>query len=122
MSSLKLRDGELEIDCRAGGGLPAELAVPVGLEPVRPGTLYHCATMTCLHCGTAVVVNKLRVRPREYCRTCDGYICDFCHATRCEPDYVHRSFKDLCDAVRSGKFLISGPASRPTLIPVSKEM
>lgn len=121
MSSKLRHDGELEIDCRASPGLPAEVSIPAGLVPVRAGGIYHGRTMTCWHCGGVVNINELRVRPREYCRTCDMYICDFCHEARCEPDYVHLSFKDKADAVRSGKFIWVGSASRGTLVPVFKE-
>jgi len=121
MSSKLRHDGELEIDCRAAPGIPAEVAVPAGLPGIRNGEIYHCRTMTCWHCRTVVVVNELRTRPREYCRTCDAYICDFCACTAAQPGYVHRSFNDLAEAVRSGKFTLSGSASAPVLVPVFKE-
>lgn len=123
MSTLKRHDGELEIDCRAGGGLPEDIANQAGLPRIRDGAIYHCATMTCTHCATAVIVNELRVRPREYCRTCDGYVCDYCARTRAEAGaaYVHRSFKELADLVRSGNYTLQGPASAPILVPVLKE-
>lgn len=121
MSSKTRHDGELEIDCRAAPGIPEPIARKGHLPGIRDGSVYHCATMTCWHCGTAVIVNELRVRPREYCRTCDAYICDFCHAVRSQPDYRHLSFKDKADAIRSGRFIWVGPASSGKLVPVLKE-
>jgi len=40
----------------------------------------------CSHCGTAVIINPLRTRPRSYCAKCDHYICDnpICNKT-CSP-------------------------------------
>ena len=122
MGLLRRHDGELEIDSRAGDGLPVEIARAANLPALPGGEVYRCATMTCWHCSTVVIVNETRVRPREYCRTCDAYICDHCARTAARPGYVHRSFKELADLVRSGNFTLSGPASDPVLIPVLKEI
>lgn len=33
-------------------------------------------TLTCCHCNRIVVLNPKRVRPREWCRKCNQYVCD----------------------------------------------
>jgi len=120
MSSKARFDGELMIDCRVEG-LKAEVARAAGLPQIRDGTVYHCRTTTCCHCATVYLVNELRTRPREYCRTCDEYLCDPCARTAAQPGYVHRSFAELADLVRSGRYTLSGSTSAPLLIPVLKE-
>lgn len=55
------KEGYLLVDNRANGG---------GLE--------EAATSTCSHCQNVVVLNPDRTRPRNYCRSCDHYICDLC--------------------------------------------
>lgn len=37
---------------------------------------YETAIQFCAHCGSQVVLNAKRTRPREYCWKCDHYICD----------------------------------------------
>ena len=74
MSSLKRHEGYLIIDNR---GLPAVPRHPSGLFD-SPGAnqVYECATVTCAHCNTIVILRPDRSRPRNYCRKCDAYICD----------------------------------------------
>ncbi len=45
-------------------------------ERAGGGTLLELKTVTCRHCNKVVVLNPERTRPREYCRKCDGYVCD----------------------------------------------
>lgn len=109
MSSLKRLEGELMIDNRAAGGIPG-----AGLGGVR---FLERSTITCAHCAAVYVKNPERVRAREFCRKCDRYICDHCGAAAAKPDYVHRSFAELADIVRSGKLtIVGGTASEPLLI------
>lgn len=120
MNSLKRHDGELDIDHRSSPGIDQELARLVGLEgvPMGEGTRNTVPTLGCIHCGGVVVLNPNRVRAREYCRTCDHYICDVCHVVRSEPDYKHRTINEIKEAVSSGKFVLApGPISRAILIP-----
>jgi hypothetical protein len=108
MSSLTRFEGYLLVDNRAGGGIPS-----AGIKRFE-----ESATLTCAHCATGYVKNPQRVRPREFCRKCDRYICDGCGAAAAKPDYVHRSFAELADIVREGKFsIVGGSASNPILVP-----
>ncbi len=116
MSSKSRFDGELMIDCRVAG-LPETREMP----RIPDGRVYHCRTTTCCHCATVYIVNEKRTRAREYCRTCDEYLCDYCARTAAQPGYVHRSFQELADLVRSGRFTLHGSASNPILLPVLKE-
>lgn len=38
--------------------------------------MVEVATATCKHCNRVVLLRTDRTRPREYCRKCDGYVCD----------------------------------------------
>lgn len=106
MSSLTRYEGYLLVDNRAGGGVP-------GI-----GRFEEKATLQCAHCASAYVKNPNRIRPREFCRKCARYICDNCGAVAAKPDYVHRSFAELTDLVRSGSVsIIGGTSSEPILIP-----
>lgn len=108
MSSLKRFEGELTVDNRAGGGIPG-----AGLPRFA-----EVSTLTCSHCAAAYIKNPDRIRPREFCRKCDRYICDVCGAAAAKPDYVHRSFAELTDLVRNGTVsIVGGTASEPILIP-----
>lgn len=107
MSSLKRHEGELVVDNRAGGGIPG-----AGIS-----RFMETSTLTCSHCASAYVKNPDRIRPREFCRKCDRYICDNCGAVAAKPDYIHRSFAELADLVRNGNVsIVGGSASEPILI------
>lgn len=80
------------------------------------------ATLWCGHCSTCFLPNPDRDRPREYCRSCDAYLCDPCARTACKPDYIHRSFKQIRDLIASGKWTLVGPVSDQNLIPTSIEV
>ena len=66
------RDGYLLID---------ESACPVGTLTQAP-MKHEMKTYTCQHCNSIVVMNPYRQRERQYCRRCDGYICDNCALVR----------------------------------------
>jgi hypothetical protein len=99
LKSLKRFEGELTIDHRAGNGLPEHIARMCGYEPsaVKGGKLFEAATITCKHCKGAWVKNPDRIRPREFCRKCDHYICDGCAYEATQPDYIHRSFEKVAE-------------------------
>ena len=120
--SKKVHDGELFVDHRASPGLTEEQAVALGYHPeqVREGSQFRCATLGCLHCGSAVVLNPKRTRERAWCSTCDAYICDGCDYVRKQPGYVHRTFAEIAEKVRSGKYTVSGHMSNLILTPVEK--
>lgn len=99
-------EGYLFIDHRASPGLPGTPA------------LQEMATLRCVHCGGVQIKRHDRVRPREACMKCGGaYICDGCHAATTAPLYIHRSFDQIADMVRSGRFELSGSCSFPILTP-----
>lgn len=111
------REGYLLIDHRESPGVEDRIVVPAGLPPGSGHGLFEAGTLSCLHCGCVQIKNPDRVRPRPHCRKCDGYFCDACAAAATQPGYVHRSFKELSDLVRSGRFALAGSASAPVLIP-----
>lgn len=119
-------DGELEVNHQASPGLNQEQAVKLGYDGrdnqlLGEGHVYRTPTLACCHCPSVVVLNPLRTRGRHYCPKCNHYMCDACHMVSCEPDYVHRSRKELVDMVTSGKWLwIGGTSSKPVLIPASE--
>jgi hypothetical protein len=87
MGSLRDHEGYLSIDNRLSPGVDAEIirqsgkAAPV----VGEGQHWESATATCAHCGTLVVLNPDRTRPRGYCRSCDAYVCDSPACADCRP-------------------------------------
>ena len=112
-------DGEVLLDHRNSPGIPERVAERLDLPPglVGEGKTMTAATLGCPHCGSVVVLNPLRVRERAHCYKCSSYICDICDAVSKEPDYVHRTMRQICDMVASGKFTLSGSMSRPILTP-----
>lgn len=115
MPSLRRFEGELLIDNRFGPGVTAEFVRASGKEApvVGEGALYESATVTCAHCGTVVVLNPNRTRPRAYCRKCDNYTCDPCSARDCKP------FAKLIDELQEQAFkddLFQTPASVVTTL------
>lgn len=50
--------------------------------PMTRKGLYESAFITCSHCQAQVVLRPERSREREWCWTCDHYICDPCGAIR----------------------------------------
>ena len=73
MASLKRHEGYLLIDNRFNPAIPAN-----GKDSPLVGahTVYECATITCAHCNTVVILRPDRSRPRGHCRRCDKYVCD----------------------------------------------
>lgn len=77
--SLKDRSGYLIIDHSESPGIKPE-DVPPQLRNSTPivgaGEVFERDIQFCSHCGSQVVLNPLRERPRSYCAKCDHYICD----------------------------------------------
>jgi len=115
------QEGYLIVDHRNSPGIPAAHAERIGVDPklLGEGGIFEAATKRCCHCACVVVLNPCRVRPRTNCPKCDEYVCDECVSIMREPGYVHRSFAQIVDMVKSGKWEI-GPGStsrRVNLIP-----
>lgn len=69
--------------------------------------LIEYATLTCAHCGTVVILNPSRTRPREWCMRCDAYVCDkrVC-VTECHP--MKQSLDLLVATNKEQPFLLRG--------------
>lgn len=109
--------GEIMVDHRASPGIPADVAERMGLDPkaVGEGGLLHAATLGCVHCGSHVILNPFRTRERAHCYKCNAYICDMCGAAMHDPNYVHRTAREIAELVASGNYVHSGSMSRPKL-------
>jgi predicted RNA-binding Zn-ribbon protein involved in translation (DUF1610 family) len=118
MTSINRNDGYLLLDHRAATPVDDSLVIQAGLPPGAGRGVFEGKTLYCPHCGTVVVKRPDRIRPREFCKKCDHYICDHCGAARAHADYVHRTFEDLALLVQSGKYTLAGSASSPVLIPI----
>ena len=112
-------DGELFLDHSASPGFTPEQAQKLGMpaELVGEGKKMHAATLGCPHCGSHVLLNPMRKRPRAHCYQCDAYICDGCDIVRYESGYVHRTIKQIRDLILSGKWEVHGSMSLPLIVP-----
>lgn len=115
MNSHKSLENYLLIDNRNNPGMGSTFEEKIGM-PCRG--VVEMATLTCQHCTQQVLLNPNRERPRNYCRSCNAYICDNCAAIAQEPDYVHRPWKEVVDLVTEGKaVLLPGSThGRPLLL------
>lgn len=88
MRSKRQAEGYLIIENPMRAPLPTIEEIMSVSQPGRPVTVpdrvrtYESATVTCEHCHAIVVLNPDRSRPREWCFTCDSYICDVCALRR----------------------------------------
>lgn len=77
--SLKDGSGYLIIDHTDSPGLRPE-DIPISLREKTPAVLagekYEADIQFCAHCGSQVILNPKRTRPREFCAKCNHYICD----------------------------------------------
>jgi ribosomal protein S27AE len=77
--SLKDGSGYLIIDHTDSPGI-RESDIPARLRdstPIVPaGKKFEADIQFCAHCGSQVILNPNRTRPREYCPKCNHYICD----------------------------------------------
>lgn len=114
-------EGYLQIDHRAAPGVSKDLLHANGVNgpAVAEGKQFEAPTIACAHCAVVVIINPNRVRARGYCPKCDHYVCDPCDEARRGADYVHRSFKEIADLVRSGQFTVSGSLHAPILTPTT---
>ena len=99
MASQRAREGYVQIDHRNSPGISPELVREINLKSgkgfpeVPEGMNFESATRVCCHCGTPVLLNPDRSRPRGYCRRCDAYHCDKIECQDCIP------FKKILDVV-----------------------
>lgn len=84
MKTLRKQEGVLLIDHRNSPGITPEFMRQHNLPGpvVGAGQKYESALYNCKHCSADVIINPKRNRSREYCRRCDGYICDNCGLMR----------------------------------------
>lgn len=102
MPSLTRHEGYLMVDHSASPGLTREEARACGYHDLvhcGEGQIFEAATVTCAHCKMPYIKNPERVRPREYCKKCDHYICDFCHIERSASDYSHLQFEQKAEII-----------------------
>ncbi len=59
--------------------------------------------MHCRHCGGAVIKNPDRVRARGHCVKCDWFVCDPCAFAMSCPDYVHETFMQKADKLKTAR-------------------
>lgn len=100
------REGYLFVDHSASPGIPADVALTIGLDPnlVREGKVLEAATMTCVHCKSAVVKNPFRQRERNYCQKCGGkFICDDCALLARLSAYDHTPFEKRVDLAKDAE-------------------
>lgn len=101
--STKSYEGYLYIDHRASPGIPPDIALQMGLDPIncQEGKILESKTLTCAHCKSVVVPNINRTREREKCLKCSGrYLCDGCHFLTTLPDYEHTPFAKKVDVAK----------------------
>lgn len=84
MLTKRSQEGVILIDHRNSPGISPEFMRANNLSgpAVEGGKVYESAVVVCKHCGTDVILNPNRSRDREYCRACDGYVCDKCGLLR----------------------------------------
>ncbi len=84
MQSKRAREGCLMIDHRNSPGITPEFVEANNLDApaVGAGQTYESAIAVCSHCGGDVLLEPRRTREREWCSSCDAYICDGCGLLR----------------------------------------
>ena len=96
-------EGYLDIDNRESPGVSEDFIRQSGKQaiPSAKGRRVEMATLTCSHCQRQVIITNLRERPRNWCRSCDHYVCDSpgCNTGVCVP------FNKLLDMMQSAILL-----------------
>ena len=104
MASKRAREGVILIDHRNSPGISAEFlhANRIDSPAVGAGQTFESAMDLCHGCGTQIILNPDRSRPREWCMVHDAYLCDGCGLTRkltgsCVPlkERMNRIYKRL---------------------------
>ena len=99
MSSLKRHEGYLMIDNRFNAAIPKH--PDPRFDAIGANQTYECATITCAHCNTIVILRPDRSRSRGYCRKCDAYVCD---NPACSVDCFN--YNKLLDTLQERDFLL----------------
>jgi hypothetical protein len=99
MSSKRRHEGYLMIDHRNSPGVPDAIAAAAGMPLGAGRGLHECAIVTCSHCGSGVMKNPDRRRAREWCKSCDHYICDRCAAVMAQTK-ICKTFNQLAEEVQ----------------------
>jgi ribosomal protein S27AE len=89
MNSKRSQEGYLMVDHRNSPGITEAdlLSIPIERRAEfapRKG-MFESPTIRCCHCGTMVILNPNRTRPRGYCGKCDHYTCDSPYCVPCNP-------------------------------------
>lgn len=92
----RAQEGYLQIDHRSS---PGTNKVPGGMN-------FESATATCKHCTIPITLDPRRTAPKEYCPSCDGYICSICSLAKRETGYIHMSFSEHLDKKEREKYQI----------------
>jgi hypothetical protein len=84
MRTKRSREAYILIDHRNSPGITPEFMEANGLTgpAVGGGKSFESAMYVCCGCGADVIMNPNRSREREWCWSCDGYMCDGCGALR----------------------------------------
>ena len=99
--SKRSQEGYLLVDHRASPGIPSALVQTGHFLDAPAGKVAECPTYTCSHCHRVVVMNPLRTRSREWCGSCDHYICDACGAAK-KAGAACRTLNQLFDQLQEG--------------------
>jgi hypothetical protein len=114
------QQGYLLVDHQASPGLPEDVALAAGYDPLmcREGKRFEADTLTCSHCKCAVVKNPLRTRERAHCFKCNHYVCDICAFKATMPDYTHTPFDKVIEVTltRAAMNGYAGLGSPPSLL------
>lgn len=98
MKSKRSHEGYLLLDNSVNQGVPEALVHQAGFPVGAARGKFECATITCSHCQTVLIVNPLRTRPRAWCSKCDHYLCDACGMALHQTG-VCRTFKQVAEEV-----------------------
>jgi hypothetical protein len=84
MRSKRAQEGVILIDHRASPGISQEFIKANNLDApaVGAGAVFESALLECHSCGTDIILNPNRSRPREWCMEHDAYLCDRCALMR----------------------------------------
>ena len=84
MFSKREREGCILIDHRNSPGITEEFirANRLDAPAVGAGVTFESALTVCHHCQRDIILNPNRTRAREWCWSCDHYICDECGLAR----------------------------------------